>query len=92
MLISDHVNGAVRTVSLDTKVIGTLVNSTMLRYLTYLTQDKATGTLYLVNKSSIHIVSYNDRVITWIAGAKKSGYLTAHFFSPDFMRSVTSHW
>ena len=64
-----------RTVSLDTKVIGTLVNSTTLKYLTYLTQDKATGTLYLVNKNSIHRVSDEDRVITWIAGAKKSGYL-----------------
>ena len=69
LVITDHVNGAVRTVSLDTKVIGTIVNSTTLKYLNYLTQDKATGTLYVVNKNSIHRVSYKDRVI------KKSGYL-----------------
>ena len=29
----------------------------------------------MVNKNSIHKVSYKDRVLTWIAGAKKSGYL-----------------
>ena len=76
LFITDYLNSAVRTVVVDSRVVGTFVWSDSLKYIIGLTQEEESGDLYVTAYHALYRITYTQRTVTLISGSPgwNSGY------------------
>lgn len=74
LLVTDYDNSAIRSVSINTGFVRTLVQSTMLTRIRYVVQDKD-GDIYVTAYHAVYLITYNDKVIRALSGSQSNyGY------------------
>ena len=89
LLVTDHHNNAVRTVTIDTRIVGTFAQSPSLEHIESLTQHPE-GDIYVIAWHAIYRISYKYRYVTltsgkagMVGGYRDSTLLDSLFYLPS---------
>ena len=68
LLVADLKNSAVRTVDVASGAVGSFVNSSMLQFISHLTQDEM-GNMYVSAHHALYKITYDNKVISLLSGS-----------------------